>query len=310
MSLEKLSIPHRAPERRIDRIMRDLAPEVVDHFSGVGSPIPECITGARVIDLGCGTGRDVFVAAALAGPGGFVMGLDTEQGPLEIARRNIESTIERFGWNVPNVAFRKGSIEKMRDAEIYDEDYDVAISNRALSLVPDRLKALKEIYRILKPGGEFHFADLFSDRRIAPEEGDANFGAVMYEGDFTRLARKAGFSDPRVLARRRVDAGEPHHAAFFAVTLRLFKIAEQETPEENYGQAATYLGTIEGCPHRFALDEDNLFETGRSLLVGGNTARILELSRFSSHFSVCGGQKRHFGPFAKQNPPKPRQGDE
>lgn len=300
MVQESADLTHRQPVRRIERILAQLAPEVVDHYSGVGSPIPECIEGRRVIDLGCGTGRDVFVCAALAGEGGFVMGLDTEQAQLEIGRRYIEATIERFGWKVPNVAFRKGSIEKMRDAEIYDEDYDVAIANRALSLVPDPLKALREIYRILKPGGEFHTSDLFSDRRLSHSAELP--GAVMYEGDFARLARKAGFSDPRVLSRRRVHAGEPHHAVFHAVTLRLFKIAELETPEEDYGQAATYLGTVEGCAHRFALDEENLFETGRAILVGGNTAAILGKSRFSPHFSLCGDTRTHFGPFSHKTP--------
>lgn len=300
MAQEPVELTHRQPARRIERILAQLAPEVVDHYSGVGSPIPECIEGRRIIDLGCGTGRDVFVCAALAGQAGFVMGLDTEQAQLEIGRRNIEATIERFGWKVPNVAFRKGSIEKMRDAEIYDEDYDVAIANRALSLVPDPLKALREIYRILKPGGEFHTSDLFSDRRLSATSELP--GAVMYEGDFARLAIKAGFSDPRVLSRRRVVVGEPHHAVFHAVTLRLFKIAELETPEEDYGQAATYLGTVEGCQHRFALDEANLFETGRAILIGGNTSAILRKSRFAPHFSICGDTSSHFGSFTRRAP--------
>lgn len=294
------------PERRIERIMHELAPEVVDHFTGCGSPVPECITGRRIIDLGCGTGRDVYVCAALAGPGGFVMGVDMEVDSLAIARRNVESTMERFGHKEPNVAFRKGSIEKLRDAEIADEDYDVVISNRAFSMVADKVRALKEILRILKPGGEFHFSDVFCDRRLRTETMEETGGSAMYEGDFLRLAVKAGFQAPRVLARTRLNAGEPHHAVYHAVTYRLFKIPEMETPEENYGQSATYLGTIDGCPHRFALDGENLFETGRACLIGGNTSLILEKSRLAGHFEVTGNRNIHFGPFHPGPKPHPR----
>ena len=294
------------PQRRMEKIMKELAPEVVDHFSGCGSPVPECITARRVLDLGCGTGRDVYICAAIAGPGGFVLGLDTEMESLAIARRNVESTMERFGHREPNVAFRKGSIERLRDAEINEEDFDVVISNRAFNMVGDRLRGLKEIFRVLKPGGEFHFSDLFCDRRIEPGVELPGHGGAMYVGDFLRLAAKAGFPDPRVLARSRVHVGEPHHAIFHALTLRLFKLPEMEFPEEDYGQAATYLGTIDGCPHRFALDEENLFETGRALTIGGNTALMIERSRFSPHFSICGERTHHFGPFRRPGRPTPR----
>lgn len=295
------------PVRRIEKILNELAPEVVDHFSGCGSPIPECIVGKRVIDMGCGTGRDVFLCAALAGPAGFVMGLDTELEALEIARRNIEKTMERLGHEEPNVAFRKGSIEMLRDAGVYDEDFDVVISNRAFNMVADKMRALREIYRVLKPGGEFHFSDIFSDRRHRPEDSGFTPGATMYEGDFLRLAAKAGFIEPRVLARRRVRLGDPDHAVHHAVTFRLFKIPEMEAPEEDYGQAATYLGTVDGCVHRFALDEGNLFETGRAALVGGNTALIILQSRFAPHFSMREDRKRHFGRFRSAIGPHPRE---
>lgn len=292
------------PGRRIDRILEELSPEVVDHFTGCGSPIPEAVTGKRILDLGCGTGRDVFICAALAGPAGFVLGLDTEVESLKIARRNIESTLERFGHKEPNVAFRKGSIERLRDAEVADEDYDVAISNRAFSMVEDKHRALKEIYRVLKPGGEFHFSDVFCDRRLHPERSGEDMvppeaEKALYMGDFLRMAARAGFLEPRVLSMRELDLGEPGHARFHAVTIRLFKIPDLESPEENYGQAAIYKGTIEGCRHRFALDSLNLFETGRALLIGGNTASILQKSRFAPHFVILGDKSRHFGPFTQ-----------
>jgi hypothetical protein len=84
---------------------------------------------------------------------------------------------------------------------------------------------------------------------------------------------------------------------FWPVTFRLFKVRHLEDGEEDYGQAALYLGTIPGCAHHFRLDAENLFETGRAEGIGGNTARILEASRFAPHFRILGDRSRHFGPF-------------
>lgn len=292
---------HNLPlQRRLEPIFESLSPEVVEHFTGVGSPIPEAIGGRRVLDLGCGTGRDVFLCASLAGPRGFVLGLDTETESLAIARRNVEGTMERFGHTEPNVAFRKGSIERLRDAEVADEDFEVVISNRAFSLVHDKPAALREVFRVLKTGGEFHFSDIFADRRMSGSTNlcGAGVGAeVVYEGDFVRMAARAGFHDPRVVARNRLEVGDPGYGRCYAVTFRLFKLPELETPDEDYGQAAVYKGTVDGCPFHFALDEKNLFETGRARRVGGNTAMLLEKSRFAPHFEIIGNRERHFGPF-------------
>ncbi|MHB8764284.1 MAG: methyltransferase domain-containing protein [Deferrisomatales bacterium] len=299
------------PPRRLRDILSLLAPEVVDRFTGCGSPIPEAIEGRRILDLGCGTGRDVFLCAALAGPRGFVMGLDREQELLAVARRHVESTMERFGHPEPNVAFRKGLFENLEGAGLEDEGFDVAISNRALNLVPDKLRVLREVFRVLKTGGEFYFSDVYADRRL-PAEVVANpeivaeqLGGALYVGDFVRLARKAGFADPRIVGRSPLRLADPDlqarfgGAVFWGATFRLFKLRDLEDGEEDYGQAAQYLGTIPGCHHHFTLDADNRFEAGRASPVGGNTARILEASRFAPHFRILGDRSRHFGPFSR-----------
>jgi SAM-dependent methyltransferase len=298
------------PPRRLQEVVEKIPAEVVDRFSGCGSPIPEAIEGRRILDLGCGTGRDVYLCAALAGPGGFVMGVDREDQLLAVARRHVEATMQALGHTEPNVAFRKGKIENLDEAGLEDEGFDVVISNRALNLVPDKLRVLREVHRVLKSGGEFYFADVYADRRL-PEDvaRDAevsreHLGGALYVGDVVRLARRAGFIDPRIVARHPLRLARPDLQArlggvlFWAVTFRLFKIQELEDGDEDYGQAALYRGTIPGCAHHFLLDADNGFEAGRTRRVGGNTALILQTSRLAPHFRLLGSRGRHFGPFA------------
>lgn len=218
--------------------------------------------------------------------------------------------MEALGHPEPNVAFRKGRMDRLDEAGLEDEGFDVAISNRALNLVPEKLRVLREVHRVLKAGGEFYFADVYADRRL-PEDVARDeevireqLGGALYVGDFVRLARRAGFTDPRVVARHPLRLAHPDlqtrlgGVLFWAVTFRLFKIAELEDGEENYGQAALYAGTIPGCAHHFRLDADHGFEVGRSRAVGGNTALILQTSRLAPHFRVLGGRSRHFGPFS------------
>ncbi|MBI5015106.1 MAG: methyltransferase domain-containing protein [Deltaproteobacteria bacterium] len=294
---------------RLQEVLDKIPSEVVERFSGCGSPIPEAIEGRRILDLGCGTGRDVYLCAALAGPAGFVMGVDRAEPLLAVARRHVEATMEALGHPEPNVAFRKGRIEYLDEAGLEDEGFDVVISNRALNLVPDKLRVLREVHRVLKSGGEFYFADVYADRRLPgdvaqdAEVGREKLGGALYVGDVVRMARRAGFTDPRIVARNPLRLARPDLQArlggvlFWAVTFRLFKIQELEDGEEDYGQAALYRGTIPGCAHHFLLDSDNAFEAGCSRRVGGNTALIVQTSRFSPHFRLLGSRSRHFGPF-------------
>jgi len=300
-----------ATPRRLREILDLIPAEVADRFSGCGSPIPEAIEARRILDLGCGTGRDVFLCAALAGPGGWVLGMDREDDLLAVARSHVEAAMARFGHPEPTVAFRKGQIENLEHAGLEDEGFDVVISNRALNLVPDKLRVLREVYRVLKTGGEFYFADVYSDRRVPeavacdPQLGREHLGGALYVGDFVRLARRAGFVDPRIVERSPLGLADPDLEArlggvvFWAVTFRLFKVRGLEEGEEDYGQAARYLGTIPGCHHHFRLDAENPFEAGRTVRIGGNTARILRTSRLAPHFQVVGDDAVHFGPFGR-----------
>ncbi|RME65795.1 MAG: DUF3641 domain-containing protein, partial [Nitrospirae bacterium] len=203
----------------LPRYVRDVLPyiveEVQEKFYGCGSPIPPAIEGCTVVDLGCGTGRDCFVASKLVGPEGRVIGIDMTEEQLEVARRNLNRQMERFGYRRPNVEFRQGLIEDLRTPGIEDSSVDVVISNCVINLSPDKEAVFREIFRVLKPGGELYFSDLFSDRRV-PDHlkddpvllGECLAGA-MYIEDFRRLLLELGIRDYRVVSKRRINLDNP-----------------------------------------------------------------------------------------------------
>jgi len=133
--------------------------DVADRFVGVGNPfgVQRPASGARVLDLGCGSGLDVFVAAVLVGAAGRAVGLDLTPEMLAWPRRHVAGR---------NVEFHEGLIEAL---PFEDESFDMAISNGALNLVPEKDAAFREIFRVLVPGGAFAVADLLVTATV-PEE--------------------------------------------------------------------------------------------------------------------------------------------
>jgi len=283
--------------------------EVLCRFYGCGSPLPPLLEGLTVLDLGCGSGRDSYVAARLAGPGGYVIGIDMTAGQLEVARRNLARQMERFGYRKPNVEFRQGYMEDLHAAGIEDNSVDVVISNCVINLSPDKPRVFSEIFRVLKPGGELLFSDIFSGRRVPAElradpvlYGECLAGA-MYREDFRRLLREAGCLDYRVVASRRIDLASPEIEArigmidFYSLTVRTFKLDSLEDICEDYGQVAVYRGTIPDWPHHFDFDDHHRFITGKPMLVCGNTAAMINETRYAPHFTVTGDRSVHYGAF-------------
>ena len=81
----------------IKSVLREIDDEISTKFYGCGSPIPLELGGRTVLDLGCGTGRDVYVVSKLVGPEGIVVGVDMTEQQLEVGRRHVESQSQRFG---------------------------------------------------------------------------------------------------------------------------------------------------------------------------------------------------------------------
>ena len=283
--------------------------EILDKFYGCGSPIPPAIEGRTVLDLGCGTGRDAYIASRLVGAHGFVIGVDMTEEQLEVARRHVEAQVKRFGYARPNVDFRHGYIEDLASLGVESDSVDVVISNCVLNLSPMKQQVFSEIFRVLKPGGELYFADVFAGRRVPaalqtdPVLLGECLGGAMYREDFRRLLRGLGCADYRVMSERPIAFADAEIEAkvgmidFSSLTVRAFKLASPEDLCEDYGQVATYRGTIPGHPHRFVLDDHHTFFTGKPMLVCGNTAAMVGETRFGAHFTVVGDRSVHYGPF-------------
>jgi len=199
----------------IKPILSKIHSEVVSRFYGCGIPVPPAAEGCTAIDLGCGTGRDVFLLSAQVGPQGRVIGIDMTDDQLAVARRHVEFHTKEFGFAAPNVDFRKGFIEDLRHADIADNSIDLVVSNCVINLSPAKRQVFSEIMRVLKPGGELFFSDIFCDRRL-PEECSNDpvllgecLGGAMYKEDFRRLMFELGQPDLRVMSSTEVTTHDP-----------------------------------------------------------------------------------------------------
>jgi len=296
------------PPVEIRNILPLIADEILTKFYGCGSPLPPLLDGMTVLDLGCGTGRDVYIASKLVGESGCAIGVDMTDEQIAVARKHQDEQRERFGFKSSNVKLLQGYIEDLKSAGIEDNSVDVVISNCVINLSPNKEQVFKEIYRVLKPGGELFFADVFADRRI-PEHlandpvlhGECLSG-TLYTEDFRRIMAASGWADFRYTNIRNLDLDDEIEkllgfATFSSRTVRAFKLNDLEDICEDYGQVAYYNGSIPGHPHFFDLDNHQRFFTGKPALVCGNTASMLSNTRYSKAFKVTGDRSVHYGVF-------------
>ncbi|MBE1276623.1 methyltransferase domain-containing protein [Enterovibrio baiacu] len=290
-------------------VLSNIHDEVMMRYYGCGLVCPEQLKGARILDLGSGSGRDVYALAQLVGEDGEVVGVDMTDEQLEVANRHLNYHKEKFGFSSSNVQFKKGYIEKLDELGLKPGSFDIIVSNCVINLSPDKDAVLRQAFHLLKPGGEIYFSDVYADRRV-PQAlvddpllyGECLSGA-LYWNDFVNLAKKAGFADPRLVEDRPISIDNQKiiskvgHINFFSATYRLFKLPELESHCEDYGQAVIYKGTIKYHPNTFVLDKHHNIEAGKVFPVCGNTWRMLNDTRFKEHFEFIGNFDVHYGIF-------------
>jgi ubiquinone/menaquinone biosynthesis C-methylase UbiE len=162
---------------------------------GLPTELAKIKKGDTVIDLGSGAGNDCFVARALTGQTGKVIGIDFTEKMITKARTNAE----KLGYQ--NVEFRFGDIENI---PVSANIADVVVSNCVLNLVPGKFNVLKEIFRVLKPGGHFSISDIVLEGELPAKLKQA---AEMYAGCisgaiqkqvYLELIQSTGFTNIRV----------------------------------------------------------------------------------------------------------------
>ncbi|KAJ1765665.1 hypothetical protein IW140_006395 [Coemansia sp. RSA 1813] len=285
-----------APHPVVCKIIRTKIPDAVnERFYGCGNPIPLGIGGMDVLDLGSGSGRDSYVAAALVGPTGSVTGIDMTDEQLQVARTNVPSLAKALGFQ-PKLRFLAGYIEDLKSAGVASASVDLCISNCVVNLSPDKHAVLSSVFESLRRGGELHFADMYADRTVPAHLGEnkvlhgEGLAGALFVADFERMACQIGFAHPRVLDAKRIDVFDPELRAlvgdtqYYSVTYRLFKL-DNNSAGGATGKVAVYRGTVDGCQDRYVLDASSSFDTGTPTSVGAETAAVLEGSWLARHFT-------------------------
>ena len=147
------------------KILDAAPPGLVEAFCGVGNPflLGEVTAGASLLDVGCGAGLDCFVARALVGPSGRVEGIDLTPEMVSRARHHLSES------GAATASVQVASAERL---PFPDATFDLVTSNAALNLMPDKPAVFREIYRVLRKGGSFQFADVVRVQGASDESGD------------------------------------------------------------------------------------------------------------------------------------------
>jgi SAM-dependent methyltransferase len=156
--------------------------------------------GEVVVDLGCGGGLDVFLAAAKVGPTGKAIGIDMTPEMLERARKNAATGNNGQGFS--NVEFYQATIDKL---PLPDSSVDCVISNCVINLAPDKPAVFREIARVLKPGGRLAVSDIALKKPLPAEIGQDLMayvgciaGAVLID-EYRRQLTEARFAAVEII---------------------------------------------------------------------------------------------------------------
>ncbi len=186
-----------------------------ESFTGAGNPQPyiDIKPGEEILDLGCGAGLDLYLYAQATGPEGRVYGLDISEDMIAKARRNMETL------NVKNVEFLCAVADNI---PLPDGSVDLVAVNGIYNLSPDKIAVMREVVRVLRPGGRTIFAEIVLKAPL-PEKIRKNIndwfrciGGALPQDDFLAILSSAGFSKPKTLWTGR-NARTGHKLALCAV---------------------------------------------------------------------------------------------
>lgn len=285
-------------------LLFNIAGEIKNTFHEFGSPMPPLMEGCTVLDLCCGSGRDTYLAAQLVGEKGQVIGVEPVEDRLHIAQKYLVKETKQFGYAEPNVSLVKAAPEDL--SAIDDASVDIVISNCSFNLSPDKQAYVREVYRVLKPEGEWYFTDVFTARRmpeaLASDKASRaeRLAGAIYAGDFRRLLQANGFMDPRYLMNWKTPMSEVESVKygdveFATLTVRVLKSAFTEDVCESYGETVTYDGSLVDYPDYFLFEHNIKFGAGDARTVCGNVSALALHSRYAKVFTVTGNRSTHIG---------------
>lgn len=142
-----------------DQWLEGIPESTIASFAGTGNPfsIGALGDGESVVDVGCGAGIDTLIASRMVRAGGRVVGVDMTPSMLDRARASAEE------MGAPNVELKLGYAEQL---PVPDGSADVVISNGVMNLFPDKLAGLREMHRVLKPGGRLQIGDILVSKTV------------------------------------------------------------------------------------------------------------------------------------------------
>ncbi|XP_061625785.1 arsenite methyltransferase-like isoform X2 [Phyllopteryx taeniolatus] len=262
-------------------------------YYGCGLAVPECLEGCRILDLGCGSGRDCYMLSQLVGEAGHVTGIDMTEDQLEVARKHVDFHMKEFGYKKPNVTFVQGYIEALTEAALEKNSFDIIISNCVVNLSPDKKQVLAEAFSVLKEGGELFFSDMYSNGRQTEEIKNnkvlwgEGFGGALWYKDLLQLAEEVGFRPPRLVKANVIAVDNKEMQAilgdfkFVSATYRLFKLPKGSGKPCK----AIYNGNITGAEDSLHFDCQYTFKANQVTEIDGELASILTQSRYAQAFT-------------------------
>uniref|UniRef100_UPI00398F6DA3 arsenite methyltransferase n=1 Tax=Pristiophorus japonicus TaxID=55135 RepID=UPI00398F6DA3 len=270
-------------------------PEVSQRYFGCGLVVPEKLEGCRVLDLGSGSGRDSYILSKLVGTNGHVTGVDMTDELIQISRKYISYHQKKFGYKETNTEFVQGYIEKLGDAGIQYNSFDILVSNCVICLCPDKRAVFEEAYRVLKEGGEMYFSDMYASQALDEELkkdpvlwGEGLAGSLHWE-DLISLVKALGFSTPYLVTASHIAIHKPEllkqtgDVKYASGTYRFFKLPADRTDKK---ARVTYKGTVTDHQDRLQFDSVHTFKKDQAVEVDGELATVLKTSRFASHFVI------------------------